>query len=138
MEVDHPDPHDNHLDQNRLLHILCVVSGHHRIASITLPWLLNQLKSLSTNAYNEEALAMTVRVMECARLIAEHLSVLCDDDNEDIDYFKVFLLDLLTLFIDPTLDGEHITDPHVLTDGTVLGHVTTLLRVCVQGASRCV
>ena len=138
MEVDDDDHLDNHLDrvdQSRLLHVLCVVSGNHKIASFTLPWLLDHLKSLSTSAYNEETLAVTVRVVECARMIAEHLSVLCDD-SDNVDYFKVFLSDLLTLFIDPTLDGEHIIDPHVLTDGTVLGHVATLLRVCIQGTSR--
>ena len=139
MEVDdhhHLDNRLDHVDQSRLLHVLCVVSGNHKIASITLPWLLDQLKSLSTSTYNKDTLATTVRVVECARLIAEHLSVLCDDDNEEVDYFKVFLSDLLTLFIDPTLDGDHIIDPHVLTDGIVLGHVATLLRVCIQGASR--
>jgi len=140
MEVDdhhHLDSHFDHVDQSRLLHVLCAVSDNHKIANITLPWLLDQLKSLSTSTYNKDILAMTVRVVECSRLIAEHLSVLCDDDNEDVDYFKAFLSDLLTLFINLTLDGEHIIDPHVLTDGTVLGHVATLLRVCIQGTSRC-
>ena len=135
---DHSDRFD-HIDQSRVLRLLCVISGHHDIASVTLPWLLNYLHTITNTAYSEEIVEQVGSVMDCVQSIVEHLSVLCDDANSDnIDYFKPFLLGLLKLFIDPTLDGSHIADPHVLTNSGVLSKCAASLRVGVQGVSRCV
>ena len=135
--MDTDDHHLDHVDQSRVLRLICVVSGRHDIASVTLPWLLNYLHTISSKAYNDDALENAIAVMDCTQSIVEHLSVLCDDDC-DIDYFKPFLLDLFKLFIDPTLDRDDIIDPHVLTNSTVLGKCAALLRVGVQGVNRCV
>ena len=129
--------HLDHVDQSRVLRLLCVVSSRHDIASVTLPWLLSYLHTISNRAYNDDILENAIAVMDCTQSIVEHLSVLCDD-NCDVDYFKPFLLDLLKLFIDPTLDRYNIIDPHVLTNSTVLGKCAALMRVGVQGVNRCV
>lgn len=131
------DDHHHLTDQSRVLRLICVVSGRHDIASVTLPWLLNYLHAISNKAYSDDTLENAIAVMDCTQSIVEHLSVLCDDDC-DVDYFKPFLLDLLKLFIDPTLDRDDIIDPHVLTNSTALGKCAALLRVGVQGVNRCV
>ena len=138
-QMDTVKDHLDHVDQSRVLRLICVVSGHHDIASVTLPWLLNYLHTISSMAYSDDTLENAIGVMDCVQSIVEHLSVLCDDDCvTNIDYFKPFLLDLLKFFIDPTLDRDNITDPHVLTNSTVLGKCAMLLRVGVQGVNRCV
>lgn len=105
---------------------------------MTLPWLLNYLQTTSTNAYSDEMLETATIVMDCIQSIVEHLSVLCDDSITDHDYFKPFLLDILMLFINPTLNRDNISDPHVLTDSKVLNKCVTLLRVAIQGVNRCI
>ena len=138
MDTD-SDHHLDHVDQSRVLRLICVVSGRHDIASVTLPWLLNYLHTISSTAYNDDTLENGIGVMDCIQSILEHLSVMCDDDHDDdIHYFKPFLLDLLKLFIDPTLDSDNITDPHILTNTTVLSRCAASLRVGVQGVNRCV
>lgn len=131
--IDHSSCHGDH---NRILRLLCAVSGHHTIANVTLPWLLNHLKTISTLPYNDKILEDVNGLLDCIQSIVEHLSVLCNDEN-DVEYFKPFLLDMLTMFIDPTLDGDHITDPHVLTNSTVLSKCAMSLRVAIQGVNRC-
>ena len=127
---------DHHGDHSRVLHLLSVVSGHHNIANVTLPWLLNYLHKLSSTAYSEETLENAIGVVECMQSIVEHLSVLCDDGDDDIKYFKPFLLDMLKLYIEPTLNGDNIVDPHVLTNTGVLNKFSMLLRVGIQGVNR--
>ena len=129
---------DDHIDQSRVLRLLSVVSGHHNIANVTLSWLLDYLHRISTSAYSEETLEDTVRLVDCMQAIVEHLSVLCDDGDDDIKYFKPFLLDMLKLFIEPTLTADNIVDPHVLTNTAVLNKFSMLLRVGIQGVNRCV
>lgn len=127
-----------HGDHSRVLRLLSVVSGHHNIANVTLPWLLNYLHTISTSTYSEGTLEDAIGVVECMRSIVEHLSVLCDDGDDDIKYFKPFLLDMLKLYIEPTLNGDSIVDPHVLTNTGVLNKFSMLLRVGIQGVNRCV
>ena len=93
-----------HSDQSRLLYILYIVSSRHSIANVTLPWLLNCLQKIATTPHSDETLENVISVMECLQSIVEHLSVLCDDDCDDLEYFKPFLLDMFTLFIDPTIN----------------------------------
>lgn len=139
MDTDdmHDDDDDRHSDQSKVLHLLCHVSGHHNIANVTLPWLLNHLKTISTTSpYSDNVLEDITGLMGCIQSIVEQLSVSCDDD--DIEYFKPFILDMLKLFIDPTLNGDSITDPHVFTDSKVLSKCAALLRVSMQGVNRCI
>lgn len=128
---------DHQVDQSRVLRLLSVVSGHHNIANVTLPWLLNYLQTISATSYSDDMLENVTGVMDCIQSIVEHLSVLCDDGG-DVEHFTPFLLDILKLFIEPTLNGDSIIDPHVLTDSTVLIKCAVLLRVGVQGVSRCI
>ena len=136
---DHHSDFVDRFDQSRILRLLCVVSGGHNIASVTLPWLLNYLRTITSTAYSDEILEHVGSVMDCVQSIMEHLSVLCDDtNNDDINYLKPFLLGLLKLFITPTLDGGHIPDPHVLINSGILSKCAASLRVGVQGVNRCV
>lgn len=127
-----------HSDQSRLLYVLYVVSSRHNIANVTLSWLLNYLQKISSTPYSDQILKNVISVMECVQSIVEHLSVLCDNDCDDIEYFKPFLLDMLTMFIDPTLTSDNVTDPHMFTNSLVLSKFATLLRVGIQGVNRCI